>query len=99
MPQNLSLTNPQKKKLKGLAHNLHPLVTIAQQGLKESIHDEIETTLTFHQLLKIKIITPDKDQRKEMVNLLSEKHQATIVQTIGHMAVFYRRNKDKENLL
>jgi RNA-binding protein len=95
----MPLTNPQKKKLKGLAHDLHPLVTIGQQGLKESIHDEMETALDFHQLIKVKIIADDRDNKKEIINLLSEKHQAEIVQAIGHMAIFYRRNNDKENLI
>jgi len=95
----MELTNPQKKKLKGLAHGLHPLVTIGQNGLKESIHDEIEIALSFHQLIKIKIMADDRDQRKDLISLLSEKHKATVVQTIGHVAVFYRRNKDKEKVL
>ncbi len=95
----MELTNPQKKKLKGLAHDLHPLVTIGQKGLKESIHDEIETTLSFHQLIKVKVIADDREQRNNIIKLLTEKHQATLLQTIGHIAVFYRRNKDKANVL
>ncbi len=95
----MDLSNTEKKKLKGLAHDLHPLVTIGQKGLKESIHEEMETALTYHQLVKVKILADDKDKRKGMIILLGEKHKASVVQTIGHVAVFYRRNKDKDYLL
>ncbi len=95
----MELTNPQKKKLKGLAHDLHPLVTIGQKGLKESIHDEIETTLSFHQLIKVKVIADNREQREGIIALLIDKHQATLVQTIGHVAVLYRKNKDKADVL
>lgn len=95
----MELTNPQKKKLKGIAHDLHPLVTIAQDGLKESIHDEIDTALSFHQLVKVKIVADDRDKRKDFIDQLSKKHKAIVVQTVGHVAVFYRRNKDKEKIL
>ncbi len=95
----MELTNPQKKKLKGIAHDLHPLVTIAQDGLKESIHDEVDTALNFHQLVKVKIIADDREKRKDFIDQLSKKHNAIVVQTVGHVAVFYRRNKDKEKIL
>ena len=95
----MDLSTTENKKLKGLAHDLHPLVTIGQKGLKESIHEEMETALTYHQLVKVKIIVDDRVKRKELITLLGEKHKASVVQTIGHVAVFYRRNKDKDYLL
>ena len=95
----MELSNPQKKKLKGIAHDLHPIVTIAQKGLTEAIHDEIETSLKFHQLIKVKVIVDDREQRKEIIHSIADKHQADIIQTIGHVAVFFRRNKEKANIL
>ncbi|MEE9351718.1 MAG: YhbY family RNA-binding protein [Thiotrichaceae bacterium] len=95
----MELTNPQKKKLKGFAHDLHPLVTIGQKGLKESIHDEIETALDFHQLVKVKVMADDRDQRKDMIALIADKHKAMVIQTVGHIVVLYKRNNDKTNLL
>ncbi len=94
----MELSNTEKKTLKGLAHNLRPLVMIGQQGLKESIHSEMETALDFHQLVKVKIIADNREQRKTIIKQLSEQHKATVIQTIGHTAVFYRTNKDKARL-
>jgi len=71
------------KQLKALAHKLKPIVTVGQHG----------------QLVKVKINLGDRIERDELVDELSEQHDAQLVQRIGNVAVFYKRNFDKENLL
>jgi len=87
------------KQLKALAHKLKPIVTVGQHGMKDSINDEIAIALDFHQLVKVKINLGDRIERDELVDELSEQHDAQLVQRIGNVAVFYKRNFDKENLL
>lgn len=87
------------KQLKALAHKLKPIVTVGQHGMKDSINDEIAIALDFHQLVKVKINLGDRDERDALVAELSKKHKADLVQRIGNIAVLYRRNFDKENLL
>lgn len=94
----MELTTQQKKKLKALAHGLRPVVTIGQQGMKDTIHEEIDQALDYHQLLKVKI-AGEKQERITLSALITKQHKSTIVQSIGSIVVFYRRNKDKENLL
>ncbi len=89
----------QIKQLKALAHKLKPIVTVGQHGMKESISDELEIALEFHQLVKLKINLGDRDARDELVSKLSKQHKADLVQRIGNIAILYRRNFDKENLL
>ena len=89
----------QIKQLKALAHKLKPIVTIGQHGMKESISDELEIALDFHQLVKLKVNLGDRDARDVLIAELSGKHKAELVQRIGNIAVLYRRNFDKENLL
>ncbi|MCK5725344.1 MAG: YhbY family RNA-binding protein [Thiotrichaceae bacterium] len=95
----MTLSKQQKKKLKGLAQQIQVVVTVGQKGLKETIHKEIDIALDYHQLIKIKINTDTRDERKAMIELLSGKHQAYLAQSIGHTACFYRRNKDKEKII
>jgi RNA-binding protein len=89
----------QIKQLKTIAHNLKPIVTVGQHGMKDSISDELEIALTFHQLVKLKVNLGDRDARDALIAELSKKHKAELVQRIGNIAVLYRRNFDKENLL
>lgn len=87
------------KQLKALAHKLKPIVTVGQHGMKDSIGDELDSALDFHQLVKLKVNLGDRDARDNLVEELSKKYKAELVQRIGNIAVFYRRNFDKENLL
>ena len=89
----------QIKQLKALAHKLKPIVTVGQHGMKESINDELATALDFHQLVKVKVNVGDRDLRDSLISEFATKHKAELVQKIGNVAVFYRRNFDKENLL
>jgi RNA-binding protein len=92
-------TNAQKKRLKSLAHSLKPVVMIGQQGLKETIQAEIDTALSFHQLIKLKVAVGDRDVRNEMINTIAKNNQAELIQRIGNIAVLYKRNKKKSSLL
>ncbi len=87
------------KQLKALAHKLKPIVTVGQHGMKDSINEELEIALDFHQLVKLKVNLGDRDARDELIAELSRKHKAELVQRIGNIAVLYRKNPDKENLL
>lgn len=89
----------QIKQLKALAHKLKPIVTVGQHGMKDSINDELAIAIDFHQLVKVKISVGDRDVRDALVEKMAKTHKAELVQKIGNVAVFYKRNFDKENLL
>ena len=89
----------QIKQLKALAHKLKPIVTVGQHGMKDSINDELAIAIDFHQLVKVKINVGDRDVRDALVEEHAKTHKAELVQKIGNIAVFYKRNFDKDNLL
>ncbi len=92
-----SLSNPQKKFLKGIAHNLNPMIIIGSNGVTDSLMAELETTLEHHELLKIKIAIGERDDRKKIVDYIIENTGALLVQTIGKTCVIFRqREKDSE---
>lgn len=89
----------QIKQLKALSHDLNPIVIVGQHGMKDSIGDELEVALDFHQLVKLKINLGDRIARDALIDELCRKHKAELVQRIGNIAVLYRRNIDKKYLL
>ena len=96
----MELKETQKKRLKGLAHALKPVVMIGQHGLKDSILEELITALEYHQLIKVKISVGDREARDKIIQqLLSHAEKATLIQQIGNMAVFYQRNPEKTDVL
>lgn len=96
----MELKETQKKRLKGLAHDLKPVVMIGQHGLKDSILEELDIALDFHQLIKVKISVGDRDARDELVQkLLEHASDAILVQQIGNVVVLYQRNPKKDDVL
>jgi RNA-binding protein len=93
-----NLSKSQKKQLKGMAHSLKPVVIVGQQGMKESIDDEIAMAIKYHQLIKVKVGVGDRDARDKLIALMVETHNAILVQRIGNIAVLYRFNPQKGKL-
>ena len=95
----LALSKSQKRHLKGLAHHLKPVVTIGQQGLRDAVLAEIDQALDVHELLKIKLGSADRQARAELISAVAERCHADIIQTIGHVAVVFRRNVKKPRIV
>ncbi len=95
----MSLSNPQIRHLRGLAHSLKPVVMIGQHGLRESVLEEIGIALDFHELIKIKVSAGDRDERDKIIQEIITETRAKLVQRIGNMAVLFRRNSKKPKIV
>lgn len=90
----MALTGKQKNYLRGLAHNINPVVTIGGNGLTQAVLDELEVALTRHELLKVKLPASDKTTRTSIVATLCAETNATPVQMIGRVGVVYRESDE-----
>ena len=90
----MMLTRAFLKNLNTRAQSLRPVVLIGSNGLTEAVHHEIDEALLAHELIKIRINASSKESREAMIQEIAEKHEATIVRTIGHVLVIYRANED-----
>ena len=90
----MPLKASQKKNLRGQAHHLKPLVTVADKGLSKTVIAEIERTLFDHELIKVKLRT-DRETRKAWAQSIAAQCQAELVQTIGQVACFYKKHPEK----
>jgi len=87
----MTITNKQIKFLREKCHHIKPIVTVGGAGLTENVMSEIELALSHHELVKMKINTGDRDERKTMIDKIVADTGAVLVQTIGHTASFYRQ--------
>lgn len=94
-----SLSQKQRKHLKGLAHHLDPVVTIGKHGITEPVIREIELTLDAHELIKIRLISDDRDERRDQLAKLSALTDSHLVQVIGKLGVFYRTSDEPSIVL
>ena len=94
----MPLSKSQIRSLRSQAHHLKPVVMVGQNGLKETIFEEIETALDFHELIKVKIAV-DRDAREEITNEILKKSKAEKVQQIGQVLVLFRRNPENPKIV
>jgi RNA-binding protein len=90
----MSLTSSQKRYLRGLAHAIKPVIMIGNKGITDAVVGEFSVALDHHELVKVKLAGDDRKARAEQVTALGEAGKAELVQSIGKVACFYRRNAD-----
>jgi len=95
----MSLSEAQKKHLRGLAHPLHPVVMVGSgienPGKLDAIILELEGALTAHELVKVSVRIGDRAARDELLSVLTSRTESELVQRIGNVGVMYRANPDK----
>ena len=80
------------RQLRAIGHKLHPVVTIAGNGLSENVRLELERALNDHELIKIKLAVGDRETRDALLAELTDDCGATLVQRIGNTALLLRRS-------
>ena len=91
----MSLSKNQLKHLRGLCHDLKPVVMLGQKGITDALIDELDIALDHHELVKIKIGVDDREARAQLIDELCERSGAEKVQTIGKTVSVFRRNSKK----
>lgn len=81
------------KYLRGVSHQLRPVVMIADKGLTENVMLEIDIALELHELIKIKI-RMDKETRTKFIEEIIKETGATKIHSIGQALTIYRHNPD-----
>ncbi len=85
----------QKQYLRGIAHELKPYVFIGQKGITASLIKSVDEALDKHELIKVRFIDfKEKDMKKEITAEIEKLAVCELVGAIGHVAIFYRQQKD-----
>lgn len=87
----MPLSDAQRRHLRGLAHQLKPVVWVGQHGLSDAVKSEIELALDSHELIKIKIAA-DRETRVALIGEICDSSTSELIQRIGQMAILFRRN-------
>ncbi|TNG95603.1 ribosome assembly RNA-binding protein YhbY [Testudinibacter sp. TR-2022] len=90
----INLTTKQKQYLKGLAHNLKPVVMLGANGLTEGVVAEIDNALNHHELIKVKVAGAERETKQLIIDAIVRETSAAAVQLIGHILVLYRPSKE-----
>ena len=80
----------QRRALRARAHALNPVVAISQNGLSDSVLQEIAINLDRHELIKIRVFNDDRATRETYLAIICEQLSAAAVQHIGKLLVVWR---------
>jgi RNA-binding protein len=64
----MNLSDSQKKFLRGLGHQLKPVIMVGDAGLSESLLQEFCSTIEHHELIKIRVRAGDREQRDSIIS-------------------------------
>ncbi|HFD81605.1 MAG TPA: ribosome assembly RNA-binding protein YhbY [Gammaproteobacteria bacterium] len=93
----MTLTEQQKKRLRGLGHKLKPVILVGAGGLSDSLLEEFDRSLEHHELMKVRVNTGDRNERDAMLQALCRRSGAELVQRVGNIGLlFLRKKKDSK---
>jgi len=84
-------TPEQIKQFRTIGHTLAPVVTVAGNGLSNSVLAEVVRALDDHELIKVRFAVGERELKKQLIVDLCEKTGAELIQTIGHVALIFKK--------
>jgi len=90
-----TITPADRRRLKGKAQLLEPVLKVGHNGVSESFLASVEKELVLHELIKIKF-TAFKDERHTLAEQIATATASALLQVVGHVAVFYRPRPKSE---
>lgn len=90
VPGELAISTAERRALKAEAHSLNPVVTIADNGLSETVLKEISHSLNRHGLIKIRVVSDEREIREGYLAEICNTLNAAAIQHIGKLLVVWR---------
>ena len=89
-----AISPAERRALRARAHHLRPTVIVGEAGLTTAVLKEADLRLDRHELVKLRVLTGDRVDRKQLIDHLCAALTAVPVQQIGRMLVIYRPRPD-----
>lgn len=87
------LSEKQRRHLRGLAHELKPIIRLGNAGLTDAVATETARALHDHELVKVKAAGGgDREARDTLFAELAQRTASALIHRIGNVAVLYRPN-------
>ncbi len=86
------------KFLRGLGHQLKPALTVGDAGLSSSVMQEFNSTISHHELIKVRIRAASRECRDALIDKLCQRESGSLIQRTGNVALIYRPNPDQPRI-
>lgn len=92
------LTGKQSHHLRALGHSLKPIVQIGKHGFTDAVREQIDDALRSHELIKVRVGSEAPLKLKDFAQQVEDAVGASVAQTIGKIALLYRRHPDEPKI-
>lgn len=90
------LTSTQRKKLRGLAHPLEPVVQVGHQGVTDAVLEQVRAALLAHELIKVRLREPE--DKKALAAALASGSGSDLCGLVGHTVILYKPHPEKPRI-
>jgi RNA-binding protein len=95
----MALTERQKKHLRRLGHDLHPIVLVGQRGMNTGVVEELKLALEHHELVKLRVRAGSREDRDAIFAELASLSASEFVFRVGNVGLFYKKNSVLQKVL
>lgn len=85
----------QRAYLKSISHKMNPLLIIGKGGVNKNTIKQLDELLNKRELIKIKILNNNLDDKDNLVENILNELNADFVQFIGSKLTIYRQSDEK----
>jgi len=86
----MPLDNKTLRRYRSIGHHLNPVVIVAN-SLSDNVLAEIDRALSDHELIKVRVVTEDRDSKRAVIDEICKISGAELIQVIGKIALIYRK--------
>jgi RNA-binding protein len=85
--------------LRGLGHELDPVVAVGKNGVTEALAKETSQALLKHELIKVRVMQEAPLDRHDAAEELARMTGAALAQVLGRTFLLYKRNDKKPKIV
>ncbi|NEN75813.1 YhbY family RNA-binding protein [Pelistega sp. NLN82] len=93
------LSSKERSTLRAAAHSLKPIVQIGDNGLTPAVLKEIDTSLTAHGLIKVRVAGDDRENRLTILEEICTQLNCVSVAHLGKILTIFRHAPQHTHLL
>jgi RNA-binding protein len=88
----MSLSQTFKKQLRTIGHDLNPTVIVSSKsGIHDNVLQEIALALNNHELIKVKLVGEDREEKAAWATQICQTLSATLIQKVGNIILLYKK--------
>ncbi|NUP05343.1 MAG: ribosome assembly RNA-binding protein YhbY [Polyangiaceae bacterium] len=94
----MELSGKQRRHLRSLGHTLEPVVQLGKDGIDEGVIAAVDTALTQHELIKVRVGTEAPEERHDAAEQLASETKSAVAQVLGRTILLYRKHPKKPKI-